>query len=173
MEAALVCDKPHTTFFLFLVFCPILGFCAVVSRSMRAGSGGGGMTAGTQKILLMLSLLFLSCTIFPLFPYSLHPYLLPIISRAVQITCPLARAHHQFHDSLHVASIMAAALIESKGRVRLCLRLDTVICAQEMTSEGQVNFFSHHFQKHYVCLLSTSNMHSIYCILFPHITHAL
>lgn len=118
--------------FLLLIFSTIQGFCALVSRSMRAGvgAGGGGLTAGSQIILLIvLTLLLLSSTSFLSFPCSLHPFLPPFISRAVEITCPLARAHHQSHDSLRVATIMAVALIESRGRVRLCLCLDTVVCA--------------------------------------------
>lgn len=111
---------------------PSVGFCALVSGSMRAvaGAGGGGLTAGSQMILLiLLTLLFLSSTSFLSLPPSLHPFLPPFISRAVEITCPLARAHHQSHDSLRIATVMAAALIESRGRVRLCLCLDTVVCA--------------------------------------------
>ena len=122
-----------------------VGFCALVSGSMRAvaGAGGGGLTAGSQMILLiLLTLLFLSSTASLSLPRSLHPFLPPFISRAVEITCPLARAHHQSHDSLRIATVMAAALIESRGRVRLCLCLDTVVCAWEMTSEWKVYFFN-------------------------------
>lgn len=57
-----------------------------------------------------------------------YPFLPPFISRAAEITCPLARAHHQLCDSSLVAAVMAAALIESRGRACRCLCVDTVIC---------------------------------------------
>lgn len=104
---------------------------------MRARLGAAKKIKGTLQAHSLnspLPLFYLSLT-------PLHPFLPPFIFWPVEITCPLARAHHQSHDSLRVASVMAAALIESRGRVRLCLCLDTVVCAWEMTSEWKVYFF--------------------------------
>lgn len=110
---------------------------------MRAGAEGGGQVPGSQMILLIrLTLLFLSFTSFMSFPRSQHSFLPPFISWAVEITCPLARAHHQSHDSLRVASVTAAALIESRGRVRLYFCLDTAACTWKMTFELKVYFFN-------------------------------
>lgn len=166
--------------FLLPVLSSIRGFCALVSGSMRAavGAGGGGLTPGAQMILLiLLTVLVLAPTSFPcLSPRSLHPFLPPFISRAVEITCPLARAHHQSHDSLRVATVMAAALIESRGRMRLCLCLDTVVRAWEMTSEWKVYFFN---LLKAACLSALHLVHSrpplsvSLLAISRHITHAL
>lgn len=80
---------------------------------------------------MLLTLLSSRSTSFPSFPSFLHPFLPPFISWAIEITCPLARAHHQFHDSLRVATVMAASLIESRACPHLCLCLDTVICGRD------------------------------------------
>lgn len=112
---------------------PALLLLLLFSTTLRFG---GGQVSGPRMMLLILLTLFF---LFPSSLHSPHPFLPPFISWAVEITCPLARAHHQSHDSLHIANVMAAALIESRGCAHLCLCLDTVAC--EMTPERKVYFF--------------------------------
>lgn len=134
MYGVFICYNPHPPLPPITRLFHHAGFCVLVSESLREVTGAEeeGQTLDHQMLQWILWTLPDS---FSVFPSLLHPFLPLLISWAVEITCPLARAHHQSHDSLRVPSVMAGTVIESRGRVHLCLCLDTILCAWEMTSK--------------------------------------
>lgn len=134
MYGVFICYNPHPPLLPITRLFHHPGFCVLVSKSLREVTGAeeGEQTLGHQMLQWIRWTLLDS---FSVFPSLLHPFLPPLISWAVEITCPFARAHHQSHDSLRVPSVMAGTVIESRGRVHLCLCLDTILCAWEMTSK--------------------------------------